>query len=82
MHRDHRKIVVIDGEVAYTGGMNVADYYITGKPEFGEWHDIHCRVEGDVVGDLQKIFINFWNIIFNFFNLFYNFFFFFVNIHN
>ena len=31
MHRDHRKIVVIDGEVAYTGGMNVADYYITGK---------------------------------------------------
>ena len=61
MHRDHRKIVVIDGEVAYTGGMNVADYYITGKPEFGEWHDIHCRVEGDVVGDLQKIFINFWN---------------------
>ena len=60
-HRDHRKIVVIDGQIAYTGGMNVADYYITGKPEFGEWHDIHCRVEGDVVGDLQKIFINFWN---------------------
>lgn len=61
LHRDHRKIVVIDGEVAYTGGMNVADYYITGKPEFGEWRDIHTRIEGDAVGELQKVFINFWN---------------------
>lgn len=61
LHRDHRKIVVIDGEVAYTGGMNVADYYITGKPEFGEWRDIHTRVEGDAVGELQKVFLGFWN---------------------
>lgn len=61
IHRDHRKIVVIDGEVAYTGGMNVADYYITGKPEFGEWRDIHTRIEGDAVGELQKVFLNFWN---------------------
>lgn len=60
-HRDHRKIVVIDGVLAYTGGMNVADYYITGKPEFGEWRDIHTRVEGDAVGELQKVFLNFWN---------------------
>ena len=59
-HRDHRKIVVIDGIVAYTGGMNVADYYIKGKEEFGEWRDIHVRVEGDVVDDLQKIFLEFW----------------------
>lgn len=61
LHRDHRKIVVIDGLVAYTGGMNVADYYIKGKKEFGEWRDIHARVEGDVVDELQKIFISFWN---------------------
>ncbi len=61
LHRDHRKIVVIDGEVAYTGGMNVADYYITGKPEFGEWRDVHTRVEGDVVGELQRVFLTFWN---------------------
>lgn len=60
-HRDHRKIVVIDGLVAYTGGMNVADYYIEGKPEFGAWRDVHCRVEGDVVDELQRIFIGFWN---------------------
>lgn len=61
IHRDHRKIVVIDGVVAYTGGMNVADYYINGKPEFGDWRDIHLRVEGDAVADLQGVFINFWN---------------------
>lgn len=61
LHRDHRKIVVIDGMVAYTGGMNVADYYITGKPEFGEWRDVHMRVEGDAVGELQAIFVGFWN---------------------
>lgn len=61
LHRDHRKIVVIDGQIGYIGGMNVADYYITGKPEFGEWHDLHMRVEGDVVGELQKVFLDFWN---------------------
>ena len=60
-HRDHRKIVVIDGQVAYTGGMNVADYYIMGKPEFGEWRDLHTRVEGDAVGELQRVFLEFWN---------------------
>ena len=62
-HRDHRKIVVIDGVIAYTGGMNVADYYIVGKPEFGDWRDLHTRVEGDIVSDLQGVFINFWNKI-------------------
>lgn len=61
LHRDHRKIVVIDGMVAYTGGMNVADYYIKGKEEFGEWRDIHVRVEGDIVGNLQMVFLDFWN---------------------
>lgn len=61
MPRDHRKIVVIDGVIAYTGGMNVADYYIKGKAEFGAWHDIHSRVEGDAVWQLQKTFLDFWN---------------------
>jgi cardiolipin synthase len=59
--RDHRKVVVIDGLIAYTGGMNVADYYIVGKPEFGEWRDLHCRIEGDAVAELQKVFMDFWN---------------------
>ncbi len=60
-HRDHRKIVVIDGMIAYTGGMNVADYYIKGKPELGDWRDLHVRVEGSAVGELQKVFLDFWN---------------------
>ena len=60
-HRDHRKIVVIDGKMAYTGGMNVADYYITGTEEVGEWRDMHCRIEGDEVNTLQAIFLKIWN---------------------
>ncbi len=47
MHRDHRKIVVIDGKIGYTGGMNIADYYINGLPKIGKWHDIHMHIEGD-----------------------------------
>ena len=58
--RDHRKIVVIDGEIAYTGGMNVADYYIVGTEQVGEWRDMHCRIEGPVVNDLQAIFARIW----------------------
>lgn len=60
-HRDHRKIVVIDGQIAYTGGMNVADYYINGTPQVGEWRDMHCRIDGDEVNTLQAIFLRIWN---------------------
>ena len=58
--RDHRKIVVIDGHIAYTGGMNVADYYIKGTEQVGEWRDMHCRIEGSAVNDLQHIFCRIW----------------------
>lgn len=61
LHRDHRKIVVIDGQIAYTGGMNVADYYINGTPQVGEWRDMHCRIDGDEVNTLQDIFLRIWN---------------------
>lgn len=60
MSRDHRKIVIIDGQMAYTGGMNVADYYIEGLPAFGDWRDMHMRIEGPAVDELQRIFINMW----------------------
>lgn len=59
--RDHRKIVVIDGKIGYTGGMNVADYYIKGTEQVGEWRDMHCRIEGDAVNELQRIFMRIWN---------------------
>ena len=60
-HRDHRKIVVIDGKIGYTGGMNIADYYIEGLPEIGDWRDMHIRVEGEAVNYLQDIFLDMWN---------------------
>lgn len=59
--RDHRKIVIIDGVIGYTGGMNIADYYIHGLPEIGDWRDIHMRIEGDAVRYLQGIFLEMWN---------------------
>lgn len=59
-HRDHRKIAVVDGQTAYTGGMNVADYYIYGLPKIGPWRDMHARIEGQVVTDLQRIFLQAW----------------------
>lgn len=62
-NRDHRKIVVIDGKVAYTGGMNVADYYINGTEVVGSWHDMHCRIEGDEVNTLQRIFLRMWKLV-------------------
>ena len=58
--RDHRKIVVIDGRIAYTGGMNVADYYIKGTEQVGSWRDMHCRIEGPAVNELQHIFCRIW----------------------
>lgn len=61
LHRDHRKIVVIDGNVAYTGGINIADYYIKGNSKYGEWRDMHIRLTGPAVADMQKVFIDFWN---------------------
>lgn len=61
MHRDHRKIAVIDGKIGYTGGMNIADYYINGLPKIGNWHDMHVHIEGDAVRYLQGIFLTMWN---------------------
>ncbi|MDR1130020.1 MAG: cardiolipin synthase [Prevotellaceae bacterium] len=59
--RDHRKIAIIDGKTAYIGGINIADYYITGLPEIGEWRDMHVRIEGSAVGYVQNIFLSIWN---------------------
>ncbi len=59
-HRDHRKIVVIDGQVCFTGGMNVADYYINGRPEYGEWRDMHMQLTGDAVAQYERIFARMW----------------------
>lgn len=60
-HRDHRKIVVVDGNVAYTGGVNLADEYINQVERFGYWKDAALRVEGDAAWNFTVMFLNFWN---------------------
>lgn len=56
--RDHRKIVNIDDSIGYIGGLNIADYYIHGKPSFGGWRDTHARLTGPAVEGLAKLFHN------------------------
>lgn len=59
--RDHQKIIVIDGQIGFTGGMNIADYYINGLPGIGPWRDMHIRIEGPAAEELQKAFLRTWN---------------------
>ena len=60
-HRDHRKIVVIDGNIAYTGGVNLADEYINAEHRFGYWKDAAIRLEGAAVWNFTVMFLNSWN---------------------
>lgn len=60
--RNHRKVVVVDGKVAYVGGINIAKRYVYGD-SLGKWRDEHIKVEGDAVADLQRIFVTDWNSI-------------------
>lgn len=60
-HRDHRKILVIDGKIAYTGGVNLADEYINQKVRFGHWKDTAVRIEGDGVISFTMMFLQMWN---------------------
>jgi cardiolipin synthase len=59
-YRNHRKIVIIDGEIGYTGGINIGDEYIGKNKKFGYWRDTHIRVEGTSVYMLQMIFLIDW----------------------
>lgn len=59
-YRNHRKIVVIDGKIGYTGGINIGDEYIGKNKKFGYWRDTHIRVEGTSVYMLQMIFLTDW----------------------
>ncbi|MDE5932228.1 MAG: cardiolipin synthase [Lachnospiraceae bacterium] len=61
-NRDHRKIVVIDGKVGYTGGINLADEYINYKTLYGYWKDAGIRLEGEAVWNFTVMFLQMWNI--------------------
>ena len=61
-NRDHRKYMIIDGRVAFTGGINMADEYINAKPRFGHWKDNAIRLEGDAVWSMTVSFLSMWDI--------------------
>ena len=61
-NRDHRKICVIDGRVAYTGGVNLADEYINQKERFGVWKDNAVKIEGEAVDNFTIMFLEMWNV--------------------
>lgn len=60
--RDHRKIVVIDGNIAYTGGFNIADEYANLVERFGIWKDAGVRIEGDAVWGMTIAFLELWSV--------------------
>ena len=60
-YRNHRKIVVIDGQTAFTGGINVSDKYINSKKNKLFWRDTHLRIDGPGVYYLQYLFLSDWN---------------------
>lgn len=61
-NRDHRKICVIDGKAAFTGGVNLADEYINQKVRFGHWKDTAIMLKGDAVQSFTIMFLQMWNI--------------------
>ncbi len=62
-NRDHRKMVVIDGKIAYTGGINFADEYINEIERFGFWQDCGVKLKGDAVFSFVILFLNMWNYL-------------------
>ncbi len=61
-YRNHRKILVVDGEIGFTGGINIAQRYLTGT-KMGPWRDTHLKLEGEAVRMLQIIFITDWYFV-------------------
>ena len=60
-HRDHRKILIIDGKVAFSGGINIGDEYINQYKRFGHWKDNGIKLSGDSVWNLTIMFLTMWN---------------------
>lgn len=61
-YRDHRKILVIDGKIAFTGGVNLADEYINCRERFGHWKDAAVMLKGEAVPSFTLMFLQMWNI--------------------
>ncbi|MCD7833432.1 MAG: cardiolipin synthase [Lachnospiraceae bacterium] len=61
-NRDHRKIVVIDGQIAFTGGVNLADEYINRKERFGHWKDAAIMMRGEAAQSFTVMFLKMWDV--------------------
>ena len=59
-YRNHRKITVIDGVIGHSGGFNIGQEYIDGKPKYPAWRDTGLRFEGPAVGEMMKLFADRW----------------------
>ena len=62
-NRDHRKITVIDGKVAFTGGINLADEYINAVEKYGHWRDSAIQLRGDAAWSFALIFLQMWQLV-------------------
>ncbi len=60
-NRDHRKILVVDGKTAFTGGVNIADEYVNKKTRFGYWKDSGVKITGSAVNSFTAMFFDLWN---------------------
>lgn len=59
--RNHRKVLIVDGRVAFTGGLNIGDEYLGRSQKFGYWRDTHFQILGPAVQSLQRIFLEDWH---------------------
>ncbi len=61
--RNHRKIIIVDGTIAFTGGINISDKYLRGDSDLGKWHDMHLAIRGHAVSFMEHIFISDWFMV-------------------
>ncbi|ASV30786.1 cardiolipin synthase [Maribacter cobaltidurans] len=62
-YRNHRKIIVVDGKIAFTGGINISDKYLKGDPGLGKWHDMHIKIDGPAASHLNQVFMMDWYLV-------------------
>lgn len=62
-HRNHRKLVIVDGTIGFIGGLNIADRYANGNRKLGYWRDTHLKITGDAAASLQVIFAADWYFV-------------------
>ncbi|MBQ9084682.1 MAG: PLDc N-terminal domain-containing protein [Clostridia bacterium] len=61
-NRDHRKLLIVDGVIGYTGGINIADEYINERERFGHWRDGGIRLYGEGVSELVRLYLSMWDM--------------------